>query len=222
MARARRRSRLNVWMNGLDVGTWEQAPGGEHLFAYRDTWLEQPEARPLSLSMPLQSGAPYRGAIVEDWFENLLPDNREIRQRIQGRFGTSSTRAFDLLSEVGRDCIGAVQLVPEGEVPEAIEAIRGDPLDEYLLVRQGQRLYRFVSRHNLRFTCDEFFAIGAAGNRHYVRERKSNGMEHDLEYVGLFISLPIRNTSTLEISEGPNLGLLAGHEGNCRLGNNHL
>lgn len=130
MARPRKRKALGVWMNGLQVGTWAQESTGEHVFAYSPEWLVQPEARPLSLSMPLRTNTPYRGSVVENWFDNLLPDSREIRQRMQSRFHASSARAFDLLAEVGRDCVGAVQLLPVGQAPEDIRRIRGEALTE--------------------------------------------------------------------------------------------
>jgi len=130
MARPRKRKALGVWMNGLEVGTWLQESTGEHVFAYSPQWLAQPEARPLSLSMPLRTGSPYRGRMVEGWFDNLLPDSREIRQRMQSRFHAASARAFDLLTEIGRDCVGAVQLLPDGQVPEDIGRISGEALSE--------------------------------------------------------------------------------------------
>ncbi|HAK44420.1 MAG TPA: hypothetical protein DCO79_00645 [Spirochaeta sp.] len=62
--------------------------------------------------------------------DNLLPDSVIIRNRIQRRFGVPSQQAFDLLSEIGRDCIGAVQLLPEGQVPSAVRTISCKPLSE--------------------------------------------------------------------------------------------
>jgi serine/threonine-protein kinase HipA len=35
----------------------------------------------------------------------------EIRNRIQARFGTKTNQPFDLLSNIGRDCVGAIQLL---------------------------------------------------------------------------------------------------------------
>lgn len=68
--------------------------------------------------MPLRPASePYRDERVEAFFDNLLPDSRAIRERIQRRFATSSGQAFDLLAEIGRDCVGAIQLHPVGEQP---------------------------------------------------------------------------------------------------------
>ena len=37
--------------------------------------------------------------------------------------------SFDLLSHIGRDCVGAVQLVPEGERP-SVKMVTADRVDE--------------------------------------------------------------------------------------------
>ncbi|WP_010478705.1 HipA domain-containing protein [Acaryochloris sp. CCMEE 5410] len=96
-------------MNGRLVGFWHQSTTGANTFQYAEEWLATPGARPLSLSMPLRSKA-YGGQQVYNFFENLLPDSKDIRNKIQTRFQTSTNQPFDLLSAVGSDCVGAVQL----------------------------------------------------------------------------------------------------------------
>ena len=131
MGRASKTKRLAVWMNGVLVGSWSIRPAGAHEFRYATSWLDFPDARPISLSMPLAPEAdPYAGAVVEAYFENLLPDSVDIRRRIQRRFAAESGSAFDLLVEIGRDCVGAIQLLPEGEEPLGIRTIEAEPLDE--------------------------------------------------------------------------------------------
>lgn len=56
--------------------------------------------------MPLRSD-PYHGDVAYNFFDNLLPDNEEIRSRIQSRFQAETNRPFDLLSKIGGDCVGA-------------------------------------------------------------------------------------------------------------------
>jgi serine/threonine-protein kinase HipA len=117
-------------MNGLRVGTWSLSPQGDE-FVYADTWLEQGASRPLSLSMPLRpANEPYRGTVVRAWFDNLLPDSKPIRDRLARRFGTGSSTPFDLLAQAGRDCVGAVQIVPEDEQPGDVHRITGRPLND--------------------------------------------------------------------------------------------
>lgn len=123
--------RLNVWMNGVRVGVWTRRRGAPDRFAYDDAWVESPAARVLSLSLPfLPDNAPQVGEAVGWFFDNLLPDHEAIRRRVQARFGTESDGAFDLLAAIGRDCVGAVQLLPPGEAPAGIETLKAEPLGE--------------------------------------------------------------------------------------------
>lgn len=122
---------LAVWMNGLRVGTWTQPRTGAPSFHYDPSWIASDAARVLSLSLPFTPGnTPHRGAVVSNYFENLLPDSDAIRRRLQARFATDSTEAFDLLTAIGRDCVGAVQLLPTDEPPVGFDEIKGTPLDE--------------------------------------------------------------------------------------------
>ena len=78
--------------------------------------------------MPIgPQGSTYQGDLVERYFENLLPDNRTIRQRIRQRFGAKSDGAFDLLAEIGRDCVGAIQLTLEDHAPD-VRKIDASPI----------------------------------------------------------------------------------------------
>src|SRR5689334_8158564 len=126
MGRQRKSRVLTVWMNGEWVGEWRRSATGGQGFVYAEPWLSSPAARPISLSLPLRpSREPYRAG-VESFFDNLLPDNRQIRERIQQRFLTPSIGAFDLLEEIGRDCVGALHLMPEGQPPTNIRQITAE------------------------------------------------------------------------------------------------
>ncbi|APA89987.1 type II toxin-antitoxin system HipA family toxin (plasmid) [Paraburkholderia sprentiae WSM5005] len=121
-------NRLNLWMNGLQVGSWETTRSGE-LLTYADDWIDDPQGRPLSLSLPFTPGNQrYRGQIVADYFDNLLPDSEPIRRRIATRYRTGSTAPFPLLSALGRDCVGALQLLPQDEEPSDLTSIHGREL----------------------------------------------------------------------------------------------
>ena len=74
------------------------------------------------------AGQPLKGERVRHFFDNLLPDSDAIRHRLATRFQTASTDAFDLLQAVGRDCVGAVQLLGRDESPTDIHRITGTPM----------------------------------------------------------------------------------------------
>lgn len=131
MGRRSRHRALNVWTNGLLVGQWRIPARGPMEFQYDAGWVASVEARPLSLSLPINlDGVPLKAEAVGYYFDNLLPDSEPIRKRIQTRFRTSSRGAFDLLAAIGRDCVGAVQLLPEGTKPDNVFTIDAEPLDD--------------------------------------------------------------------------------------------
>lgn len=186
MARPSKTRGLAVWMNGKLVGQWNISSLGRHEFRYAERWLDSPAARPLSLSMPLQPAeSAYRDTRVEAFFDNLLPDSPEIRRRVQARFGTASTSAFDLLTEIGRDCVGAVQLLPSDAPPESIRRIEGEPLKDGAV---ANLLRATVSPPALGQRDDDSFRISLAGaqektallwhNRRWHRPRGATPTTH--------------------------------------------
>lgn len=121
---------LSAWANGERVGTWTLPARGDMAFVYDADWMASETGRPLSLSMPFTGGQALRGAPVNNYFENLLPDSEPIRKRLATRFKTDTLEAFDLLEAIGRDCVGAIQLLGADESPVNVESIEGTSLDE--------------------------------------------------------------------------------------------
>jgi serine/threonine-protein kinase HipA len=121
---------LSVWTNGQRVGTWTFTRRGEHSLQYDSEWIRSPAGRPLSLSLPFTGDAALKGERVRNFFDNLLPDSETIRLRIATRFTTEGAEAFDLLQAIGRDCVGAVQLLGEDESPTDVQSIIGTPLSD--------------------------------------------------------------------------------------------
>jgi serine/threonine-protein kinase HipA len=122
---------LIVWMNGERVGEWGTLRGGRTpFFRYEASWTDSPHGRALSLSLPITADREVRGPAVDYYFDNLLPDNAAIRSRIRSRFGTASVDAFDLLTAIGRDCVGAVQLLPPNHEPKGWNRIDATALTE--------------------------------------------------------------------------------------------
>src|SRR6266404_218509 len=118
-------------MNGERVGEWGTLRGaGTPFFRYEESWANSPHGRALSLSLPVTVDREVRGPAVEYYFDNLLPDSAEIRRRIRTRFKTRSSDAFDLLTAIGRDCVGAVQLLPPKEEPKGWDRVDATPLSE--------------------------------------------------------------------------------------------
>lgn len=131
MGRRSHTQALGLWMNGAFVGTWRLSPATGDVLDYAPAWVAGEQGRPLSLSLPfLPGGAVHRGATVRAYFENLLPDSDAIRARIARRYRTGSTDAFELLGEIGRDCVGALQILPDGHTPSGVQPVQATALDD--------------------------------------------------------------------------------------------
>jgi serine/threonine-protein kinase HipA len=146
-------------MNGAHVGTWSQPRSSLPTFQYDEAWIGSPEACALSLSLPLTPpDAPHRGSAVADYFDNLLPDSEAIRHRLRSKFSVDSSTAFALLTAIGRDCVGALQLLPEGESPKGFDRIEAELLDESGVERaiagalSGERLLGHAEEDNFRIS----------------------------------------------------------------------
>ena len=114
MARRKTHAPLLTFLNDRLVGRLSRQPSGAIDFVYDPDWLAWEHTLPVSLSLPLRE-ARYVGAPVAAVFENLLPDSLPVRRRVAERVGAAGTDAYSLLSAIGRDCIGALQFVPEDE-----------------------------------------------------------------------------------------------------------
>lgn len=107
---------LHVLMHGQPMGRL-LTKGSSVSFHYEDSWREQPDNFPLSLSMPL-SAKDHDSRVVSRYLWNLLPDNDEILRAWARNFGVRKS-PFALLSITGEDLPGAAQIVR----PERLEVL---------------------------------------------------------------------------------------------------
>ena len=129
MPRHRTHPPLQVLINNRRVGRLIKQPSGAISFRYDRSWLEWQHAFAISLSLPLRETA-YSGAPVTAVFENLLPDNPGVRTRVAERTGAEGADYYSLLERIGRDCVGALQFLPDGTEIDALPEVEGEPIDE--------------------------------------------------------------------------------------------
>lgn len=206
MARRSKTRSLVVWANGIRVGHWQLSDNGKDVLAYNAQWVASAQGRPLSLSLPFTPGdAPLRGEAVHHYFDNLLPDNEAIRRRLQTRFRTLSADAFDLLAAIGRDCVGAIQLLPEGMVPDDIFTIQTKILTDAEvanLLRACATAHPALGQHD---GLDEYFRISIAG-----AQEKTALLRHQGRWCR-----PLGATPTSHIFKLP-LGLVGNRQADMR------
>lgn len=201
---------LAVWMNGNLVGAWTLS-ASDHSFAYDREWLTNPVRRPISLSMPLRPpSAPYRGSVVESFFDNLLPDSSAVRKQLQTRLGTSSSEPLDLLGKLGRDCLGALQLLPPGVPGAEPDQVEGVPISD----QQIAELLRKLPRFPMGVGGESQIRLSLAGNH-----EKTALLRHEGQWLEPLGATPTTHIFKLPIgvtNEGYDLSLSVQNEWLCQ------
>ncbi|GGL36074.1 type II toxin-antitoxin system HipA family toxin [Caulobacter rhizosphaerae] len=158
MARRPRYDPLAVYMNGRRVGLLRREPSGAIDFTYDGDWLSARGALAVSLSLPLREDR-YIGAPVAAVFDNLLPDNVEIRARIAAKVGAQGVDPYSLLSALGRDCVGALQFLPETAPAPVAGLVEAAPVSEADIAR----ILANLARAPLGLEPDDDFRVSIAG-----------------------------------------------------------
>lgn len=165
---------LEVFVAGAHAGELRLSPEGVLSFAY-DSSYGGPD---LSLKLPV-SNQEYSGRMVHAWFDNLLPDNPQVRQGMAVEAGTS-TGLFPLLSYFGLELPGAVQTV----APDNLDALIGRS-GGYVQVTPtaiGQHLIDIVSaedenRARSWARSEEHWSLGGMQTKVALREFKGRWYE---------------------------------------------
>lgn len=100
--------RAEIRLNDQLAGWLTQDEWGYH-FEYDHAFLARPEARPVSLTLPLQS-EPYTSSVLFPFFDGLIPEGwlLDIAQR---NWKLNPRDRMGLLLACCKDCIGAVSVV---------------------------------------------------------------------------------------------------------------
>ncbi len=138
---------LLVRLAGRLVGTLTAPTGGSLSFAYDATWLAEPRAFPVSVSLPLTSEV-VEGGAAQTFFANLLPEGRS-RSLVCRRLGLSEDNDAALLAAIGGECAGALT-IGEAPVQAGYEELDANALAT--VVRAGGALATQVGTHGMRLS----------------------------------------------------------------------
>ncbi len=100
-----------VWHNTERVGTLREVEAQRLLFRYEPAWAQQ--RFPISFSLTLSTVEQDASA----YFEGLLPEGR-ARTRITRQLKLAESDDMGLLLAIGRDCAGALSILPIDEQPD--------------------------------------------------------------------------------------------------------
>jgi len=188
MGRRRTYAPLDVFMNRRKVGQYFREPDGAFAFTYAPDWLDWDNTLPISRSLPLREER-YVGPAVIAVFENLLPDSDAIRRRVAERVGAYGVDAYSLLARIGRDCVGALQFLAQGEEPGDNRLLTGETLSE----SQIAAILKDLGRTPLGIRTEQDFRISVAG-----AQEKTALLFHEGQWV-----LPSGTTPTTHILKPP-------------------
>jgi len=150
---------LYVFQNGDQVGMLFKENSGAVYFQYDQAWIQSDMSFPISMSLPLREDR-YTGDAVIAVFDNLLPDNPDIRQRLAERTGAAGRDVYSPLEALGRDCVGALQFITDPDVAaQRIEQLTGEPLSNSDIAK----LLRELHKTPLGITADRDLRISVAG-----------------------------------------------------------
>lgn len=108
---------LDVYLHADHVGQLIQNEYGDMVFDYAQNWLDNPQAIPLSHSLPLRAEQFDRNQ-CRGFFAGILPEETK-REIIARNLGISARNDFAMLEQLGGECAGAVTFIPAGEkLPE--------------------------------------------------------------------------------------------------------
>ena len=99
---------LAIYYEDWEVGRVETGETGRMTFRYLDQWLNQDDAFPLSISMPLSENR-FRTETIEPWLANLLPEGDQLHD-LSKIFGVSVGDRIALLRKIGGDTAGAISI----------------------------------------------------------------------------------------------------------------
>lgn len=112
------RDSLGVHLHGIAVGHVIRLDDGRILFEFDDQYVNDPNPPVLSQSFVKEDGGvrtPTRAAaagLVPPFFSNLLPEGY-LRTYLSRLAGVSEQREFEMLELLGRDLLGAVEVIAQ-------------------------------------------------------------------------------------------------------------
>jgi len=120
--------KLKVYFNQNIVGILRLDGRRLFSFSYAEKWFKNPNAFPLSISLPLQNDT-FPDYIAKPFFANLLPESA-VRNLISRKLGVSEKNDFMLLKLLGGECAGAITILPGPILPESCDQYQYRTLSE--------------------------------------------------------------------------------------------
>lgn len=128
------------------VGVLVRDQHGGLAFAYNEAYVSDPQAISLSLSLPL-TPEPFEEAVARPFFDNLLQERDGALSDIMARENIARDDIAGLLFHLGKDCAGALSILPAGSPPTKVP---GDYQNDYQRIEDDRQIAIVDSLHKRR------------------------------------------------------------------------
>jgi len=192
---------LDVYLHGVIAGSLERRSQARFRFTYDEDWIAK-ERPPLSLSLPVRP-EPYEHDECAPFFEGLLPEGDFLRA-IARTLHISATNPFQLLTELGGECAGAISVAPAG----GPEPGRSPRPPRWLTERELGELLADLPRRPLIAAIDEVedggFRLSLAGAQDKVGvlvKGEEIGLSHGKPPTSAILKAPIPHVTESVVNE---------------------
>ena len=134
-----------VPVGSIDGGDYRTAQ-----FSYMDEYLDEANAVPVSISLPLQRER-FSAGQTRQFFEGLLPEGF-TRRSVAQWLHLDENDYLSILYHLGRECLGAVRVLKEGETQAASYEMITKQQVKALAAEGAQKSAEIVSKSHLSLT----------------------------------------------------------------------
>ena len=134
-----------VPVGSIDGGDYRTAQ-----FSYMDEYLDEANAVPVSISLPLQRER-FSAGQTRQFFEGLLPEGF-TRRSVAQWLHLDENDYLSILYQLGRECLGAVRVLKEGETQAASYEMITKQQVKALAAEGAQKSAEIVSKSHLSLT----------------------------------------------------------------------
>lgn len=119
-------------------------------FSYIDEYLEDVNAVPVSISLPLRRES-YSAEKTRQFFEGLLPEGF-TRRSVAQWLHLDENDYLSILHQLGRECLGAIRIMTEGEMQTAAYEMITEQQVKALAAEGAQKSAEIVTKSHLSLT----------------------------------------------------------------------
>lgn len=171
---------IEINCEAVFAGIIEGNDSADACFTYSPEYLSRNDARPVSISLPLQE-EPFSPAKTRNYFEGLLPEGF-LKMTVAQTMRTDESDYLSILAALGRECLGAITVYEEGDTET-------EPRYEHLSMDQIREIAREGATWSVQLVTKAHLSLAGASGK--------VGLYYDDENMAWY--LPLGNAPSTHI-----------------------